>query len=63
MANPEICIKCCWCTYTGGKIFCPFIEGTCLRRNQVFLNAVLNDGRNEPNTSTDGAVRNKEKGN
>ena len=30
--HPSICEKCCWGRDEGGTLFCPFIEGTCLRK-------------------------------
>lgn len=45
--NLKICKKCVWSTNVSGKLFCLFIRGTCLRKDQIFYNAVLNSGKDD----------------
>lgn len=43
--RPENCLKCPWVTYQEGFAYCPFVKGTCMADNQIFKNAIYNDGR------------------
>lgn len=43
----KTCKKCVWSTDVSGKLFCLFIRGTCLKNDQVFVNAVLNGRKGE----------------
>lgn len=40
--NPhaEKCLTCCWAKIHDAKVFCLFAEGTCMKHDQVFKNAV-----------------------
>lgn len=36
----EKCNHCCWAKMHDGKVFCPFVNDTCLKNDQIFKNAV-----------------------
>ena len=37
--HPSICVKCCWGRIEGDVLFCPFIDGTCLKKTfrEIYL--------------------------
>ena len=43
----NICRKCVWSTDVGGKLFCISANGTCLKKEQIIKNAMLNSRKDD----------------
>lgn len=47
--NLKTCKKCMWSTNVGIKLFCISVQGTCLRKEQIRRNAMMNGRKDDRN--------------
>ena len=47
--NLKTCKKCVWSSNVGIKLFCVSVQGTCLRKEQIMRNAILNSRKDDRN--------------